>query len=94
LKTVSCTLNSNGETKRKILGCIFSEKFILQNKKVAAIKYTTPIQVLLNVQGVLDSGKTKKEVENDLFFNLAPSLVGSCNHKALIELASIRKLKG
>jgi hypothetical protein len=76
LKTVSCTLNSNGETKRKILGCIFSEKFILQNKKVAAIKYTTPIQVLLNVKGVLDSGKTKKEVENDLFFNLAPLIGG------------------
>ena len=70
---VSFYQKSNGETKRKILGCIFSEKFVLQNKKVAAIKYTTPIQVLLNVKGVLESGKTKKEVENDLFFNLAPS---------------------
>jgi hypothetical protein len=27
----------------------------------------------LNVKGVLESGKTKKEVENDLLFNLAPS---------------------
>ncbi|WP_166233187.1 hypothetical protein, partial [Aquirufa beregesia] len=38
---VSFYQRSNGETKRKILGCIFSEKFVLENKKVAAVKYTT-----------------------------------------------------
>jgi hypothetical protein len=43
-----------GRRKKKILGCIFSEKFILQNKKDAAIKYTTPIQVLLIVKEVLE----------------------------------------
>jgi hypothetical protein len=35
---VSFYQKSNGERKKKILGCIFSEKFILQNKKDAAIK--------------------------------------------------------
>jgi hypothetical protein len=57
---VSFYQKSNGETKRKILGCIFSEKFVLQNKKVAAIKYTTPIQVLLNVKGFWRVVKQKK----------------------------------
>jgi hypothetical protein len=89
---VSFYKKSNGETKRKILGCIFSEKFVLQNKKVAAIKYTTPIQVLLNVKGVLESGKTKKEVENDLFLNLAPLFNERCNYNAMIEFLTIRKL--
>jgi hypothetical protein len=35
----------------------------------------------------------KKRGRNDLFLIYAPSLVGSCNHKAMIELARIRKLK-
>ena len=91
---VSFYQKSNGETKRKILGCIFSEKFVLQNKKVAAIKYTTPIQFLLNVKGVLDSGKTKKEVENDLFIQLAPLTDERCNYNAMIEYVTIKKLKG
>jgi len=51
------------ETKRKILGCIFSEKFVLQDEKVAAINYTTQIQVLFNVKRGVDSGKRKKEVK-------------------------------
>lgn len=51
---------SNGETKRKILGGIFSENFVLQDKKVAAINYKTPIQVLFNVKRE-ESRKTKKK---------------------------------
>ena len=35
----------------------------------------------------------KKRGRNDLFLICAPSLVGSCNHKAMIELASFKKLK-
>ena len=65
-----------------------------ETKKNAAIKHTTPIQVLLNVKGVLDSGKTKKEVENDLFFNLAPLTDERCNYNSLIEYVTIWKLKG
>jgi hypothetical protein len=91
---VSFYQKSNGETKRKILGCIFSEKFVLENKKVAAIKYTTPIQVLLNVKGVLESGKTKKEVENDLFLNLAPLTNERCNYNPMIEYLIFRKAIG
>jgi hypothetical protein len=34
----------------------------------SGMKYMTPIPVLLKVREVLESGKTKKEVENGLFF--------------------------
>jgi len=46
----------------------------LEEKKVATPKFTTPIQLLLNVSKVLENCKNKKEVVNDLFFNVAPSL--------------------
>jgi len=36
----------------------------------------------------------EKAIISDGLSSVAPSLVGSCNHKALIELANIRKLKG
>ena len=64
----------DGNTKRKILGCIFSEKLHLEEKKVATPKFTTPIQLLLNASKVLQNCKNKKEVNKDLFFQFAPSL--------------------
>ena len=64
----------DGNTKRKILGCIFSEKLFLEEKKVATPKFTNPIELLLNASKVLQNFKNKKEVVNDLFFQLAPSL--------------------
>lgn len=64
----------DGRTKNKILGCIFSEKLYLEEKKVATPKFTTPIELLLNASKVLQNGKNKKEVKNDLFLQLAPSL--------------------
>ncbi len=64
----------DGRTKNKILGCIFSEKLYLEEKKVATPKFTTPIELLLNASKVLQNGKNKKEVKNDLFLQLAPPL--------------------
>ena len=64
----------DGKTKNKILGCIFSEKLYLEEKKVATPKFTTPIELLLNASKVLQNCKNKKEVKNDLFLQLAPSL--------------------
>ena len=64
----------DGRTKNKILGCIFSEKLHLEEKKVATPKFTTPIELLLNASKVLQNGKNKKEVNNDLFLQLAPPL--------------------
>jgi hypothetical protein len=61
---VGCYKSVDGNTKRKILGCIFSEKLHLEEKKVATPKFTTPIQVLLNASTVLQNCKNKKEVNN------------------------------
>ena len=60
-------LSSKLKTKRKILGCIFSEKFVIENKKVTAINYTTTIQVLLNVKGFWRVVKQKKRSKMDSF---------------------------
>ena len=66
--------NSTGETKKKILGCIFSEKIVLEKGRVATFSFTTPIRVLTNAVKVFESGETKKEVENDLLSCLAPQV--------------------
>ena len=41
--------------EKKILGCIFSEKLILEKGKVATYEFTKPIQVLLNTSKVFIS---------------------------------------
>ncbi|MEN9336944.1 MAG: site-specific recombinase [Bacteroidota bacterium] len=64
----------DGRTKNKILGCIFSEKLYFEEKKVATPKFTTPIELLLNASKVLQNGRNKKEVKNDLFLQFAPPL--------------------
>ena len=45
-----------------------------EEKKVATPKFTTPIELLLNASKVLQNCRNKKEVKNDLFLQLAPSL--------------------
>ncbi len=64
----------DGRTKNKILGCIFLEKLHFEEKKVATPKFTTPIELLLNASKVLQNCRNKKEVNNDLFLQLAPPL--------------------
>ena len=81
----------DGNTKRKILGCIFSEKLHFEEKKVATPKFTTPIELLLNASKVLQSCKNKKEFKNDLFFQFAPPLGESYNFNAMIIYLTIRK---
>jgi site-specific DNA recombinase len=63
---------ADGQTKRKILGCIFSEKLVLENGRVATTPFTIPIQVLFKITKVLQGSKNKKEVENNLLSALAP----------------------
>jgi hypothetical protein len=60
--------------KNKILGCIFSEKLYLEEKKVATPKFTTPIELLLNASKVLQNYKNKKRSLITSFFNLLPLL--------------------
>ena len=46
---------SDGATKKKILGCIFSEKLVLEKGRVATSTFTEPIQLILRISGVLGS---------------------------------------
>jgi len=80
---------SEGKTKKKILGCIFSEKMVLEKGRVATTHFTTPISVLLNASKVLEKSENKKEVENDLLSIMAPLTDESCSHNTLIQYANL-----
>ena len=69
---VSFYRKSDGNTKKKILGCIFSEKVVLEKGRVATTPFSIPVQVLINTSKVLEGSKNKKEVENDLLSIMAP----------------------
>lgn len=47
----------DGKAKKKILGCIFSEKLVLEKGKVTTCEFTLPTQVLLNANKVFISLK-------------------------------------
>jgi hypothetical protein len=47
-KLVEYYRKSDGHSKRKILGCIFSKKIVLEKSRVATYEFTTPINVLIN----------------------------------------------
>ena len=64
--------NASGVAKKKILACIFDEKIVLENGKVASTPFSVPVQVLINANKVFGRSEKKKEVENDLLFALAP----------------------
>jgi len=81
---VSYYRKSDGNTKKKILSCIFSKKIILEKSKVATYEFTTPIQVLLNASKVCRGTKKRQEVETDLLSCMAPLMDGSCNFITLI----------
>jgi hypothetical protein len=51
---------SNGTTKKKILGCIFAEKLVLEKENVATPVYTEPIQLILRISVILGSSKKNK----------------------------------
>ena len=52
---------ADGQTKRKILGCIFSEKLVFEKGRVATTPFTEPIQGLFRIAWVLQGTKNKKE---------------------------------
>lgn len=54
---------ADGQTKRKIPGCIFSEKLVLEKGRVATMSFTEPAQVLFKISKVLQESKNRKELE-------------------------------
>ena len=65
---------SDGKTKQKILGCIFTEKLENFDFKSCNNIFTPEIESIMLASKVLKSGKNKKEVKNDLLSNMAPPL--------------------
>jgi hypothetical protein len=76
------------------LTCIFDEKLIVENGRVATTPFTEPIRVLFDLNEVLKESKNKKEVEYDLFLITAPLFDERCSYNVMIEYVTIRKLKG
>lgn len=56
---------SDGATKKKILGCIFAEKLVLEKGKVSDPVFTEPIQLIMRLSNSLRSrtGNEKSEME-------------------------------
>ena len=53
---------SDGNSKKKILSCIFSKKIVLEKGRVATSEFTIPIQVLLNAcKGCRETKKKDKK---------------------------------
>ena len=65
---------SDGKTKQKILGCIFTEKFENFDFKSCNNIFTPEIKSIMLASKVLKSGKKRQEVKNDLLSNMAPPL--------------------
>ena len=63
---------SNGETKKKILSCIFSKRIHFTDGKAAAPEYTPAIQLLNRITNVFENSKKNKEVKKDLLNEFAP----------------------
>ena len=74
---------ADGNTKKKILGCIFKEKF--ENFKFESCNqiFTPEIESIMLASKVLRKNKNKKEVKNDLLSNMAPPIVQSCSTKSI-----------
>ena len=63
---------SDRETKRKILGCIFKDKFENFDFESCNHIFTPEVESILLASKVLQVGKNKKEVKNDLLSIMAP----------------------
>ena len=65
---------ADGKTKKKILGCIFKEKFEDFNFERCNHIFTPEIESIMLASKVLRKNKDKKEVKNDLLSKMAPPL--------------------
>jgi len=75
---VSFYRTADGRTKKKILGCIFSEKLVLEKGRVATTPFSEGVQIMFKIFNALQGSENKKEVISDLLSKSAPLLAGSC----------------
>ncbi len=85
---------STGVMKRRILGCIFSERIYFNEEKDATIIYTKPIEVILQIYNELQGYKTKKQVNYDLFSQLAPLVDDTSSYQPLVEYIILYRTSG
>jgi hypothetical protein len=76
---------STGVMKRRILGCIFSEKIHFNEEKDATIIYTKPIEVILQIFNELQNRGNKKVGTMTDFSLIAPLIEDSSSYEPLIE---------
>ena len=76
---VSFYRSSDGRTKKKILGCIFSEKLVLEKGRVANTPFSEGVQIMFKISNALQGSENKKEVISDLLTKSAPLLYGRCS---------------
>ena len=70
---------ADGKTKQKILGYIFTEKFEDFDFEFCNHIFTPDIKSIMLASKVLKSNKNKKEVKNDLLYNMASPVIQSCS---------------
>ena len=76
------------KTKKKILCCIFEEKFENFDFESCNHIFTPEIESIMLANKVLKGIKKKKEVKNDLLSMMAPPIIQSCNTtKSILPLA-------
>lgn len=86
---------ADGKTKKKILGCIFTEKFENFDFESCNNIFTPEIKSIMLASKVLRRNKNKKEVKNDLLSNMAPPVIQSCSmNKTKCIFYSLRCNKG
>ena len=76
---------STGVMKRRILGCIFSEKIYFNLEKDATISYTKPIDVIFQIFNELQSHRNKKVGTITDFSQLAPLIENTSSYQPLTE---------
>jgi DNA invertase Pin-like site-specific DNA recombinase len=76
---------STGVMKRRILGCIFSEKIYFNEEKDATIIYTKPIEFILHIYNELQNRGNKKRGQLDLFSLIAPLIDDTSSYQPLVE---------
>ena len=75
---------ANGTAKKKILGCIFAEKLVLDKGKVVVPVFTDPIQLILRISEGLVKNGAIHETEYDHNHPLKYSRLQSCSRIKLV----------
>jgi site-specific DNA recombinase len=58
--------NSDGRAKKKILNCIFSERFVLEKGKITNIHFSVGVKMLFHITNTLKNNENKKELISEL----------------------------